>query len=367
VPERLLRRTLIDYKRPIFKAAAVQAAPVLRDKPIYLDLHATLEKACDLIIKAGENDAKLVVFPEGFLPSFPYWSIDVDEPQDWKILWKEFVNNSVEVPSPDTDAICQAAKEANAYVVMGINERDKNYGCRIYNAALFVSPFEGVLGVHRKINPTLGELLYHTRGDGGDNIKVFKTDLGNIGSLICGEHTQLPLVYNMIVQAEQINCSLWPGSRKRGINTELQTIMTRAICISGAMFAVCACCCIPEGLIPKKSYPNACLERIGGSCIIDPMGEYIAGPVYDIETIVYGEIDLGAIPLSKSVHNLTGIYSRWDLFSLAVRQKPYQPIVPLENDETVNNERDLQIAEHLEERVIALEQQIKAIYEQLNR
>ena len=364
-----------DYKRPVFKAAAVQATPVFRDAPVYLDLQATLEKACDLITQAGAHGAKLIVFPEGFLPSFPYWSINVEQPYEWTLLWKELVNNSVEVPGAETEAICQAAREADAYVVIGINERDKNYGGRMYNSALFVSPVEGVMGVHRKVNQTLGELLYHTRGDGGENLKVFKTELGNIVSLICGEHIQLPLIHNMIIQGEEINCSLWPGSRGRGakgknwglsLDTEIQ-VMTRAACLSGAMFAISACCCIPEEQKPKKFYPNVCLDRRGGSSIIDPFGEYLAEPVYDVETIVYGDIDLGCIAQSKSIHNLTGGYSRWDLFALATRQKPYQPIIPLEHSEEATYESDLDRTKHIEERIRAIEEQMQAIYAKVSR
>ena len=352
-----------DYRRPVFKAAAVQAAPVLRDEPVYLDLPATLEKACNLIIEAGGNGARLIVFPEGFLPSFPYWSVNVDKPYDWTVLWREFVNNSVEVPSPETEALCRAAREANAYVVMGMNERDSRHGGRLYNAALFISPTEGVIGVHRKISPTLGELLYHTRGDGGENLKVHQTDLGIMGSLICGEHIQLPLVHSMIVQGEEINCSLWPGSRTWSLNTEIQ-VMTRAVALAGAMFAVCAGSCIPEPLRPKKFYPNACLDRTGGSCIVDPMGDYIAGPVFDVETILYGDINPATIALSKSIHNVTGIYSRWDLFSLAVRQKPYQPIASLEDYEDTDN---VNRTEQLGQRIAALEKQLQALQEQLTR
>lgn len=355
-----------DYRRPIFKAAAVQAAPVLRDEPVYLDLQATLEKACDLIIQAGTGGARLIVFPEGFLPTFPYWTIDVNQPHEWTVLWKEFVNHSVEVPSAEMDAVCRAAREADAYVVMGINERDKNYGGRMYNASLFVSPLDGVLGVHRKISPTLGELLYHTRGDGGDNLKVFSTELGNVGSLICGEHIQLPLVHHMIVQGEQINCSLWPGSRQFSLDTEIQ-LMTRAVCLAGAMFGISASVCIPENLRPEKFYSNACFDRKGGSSIIDPMGDYVAGPVYDTETIVYGDIDMSKIALSKSIHNVTGIYSRWDLFSLATRQKPYEPVIPMEQAGTAGDENMPEGGSHLEEKIAALEKQIKALQDEMNK
>lgn len=357
---------MVAYNRPVFKAAAVQAAPVLRDEPVYIDLAATLDKACKLIAQAGGNGARLIVFPEGFLPTFPYWSVNVDQPYEWTRLWKEFVNNSVEVPSAETEALCRAAKEADAFVVMGINERDRAHGGRMYNATLFISPYDGVLGVHRKVNPTLGELLYHTRGDGGDNIKAIKTEVGTLGSLICGEHIQLPLVHNWIVQGVEINCALWPGSRKWSLNTEIQ-VMTRAVSLAGAMFSISACCCIPEELRPKKFYPNACLDRTGGSSIIDPMGDYVAGPVFDSETIVYGDIDMGKIAMSKSIHNVTGIYSRWDLFSLAVRQEPYQPLIPLEHYEQAAPEQDTGQMKQLEQKIAALEQQLKDMQQQLKQ
>ncbi len=363
------------YERPVYKAAAIQAAPVFRDEPVYLDLAATLEKACSLITQAGAEGAKLIVFPETFLPSYPYWSLSGSHPNEFTLLWKQFVNNSVEVPGPETDAICQAAKEADAYVVIGINELDKNYACRMYNSALFVGPTEGVLGVHRKLTPTLSEALYHTRGDGGENIKVFQTEMGNIGSLICGEHLQHPLIYNMIMQNEEINCSLWPGSRQRGpltgastfsLDTEIQ-IMTRAVCLSGAMFAISACSCIPEAQRPGDFYPAASLNCAGGSSIINPLGEYIAGPIYDVETILYGDIDLGVIPHSKSIHNLTGNYSRWDLFALATRQKPYQPITPLEYSAEAVSEMAPDAIVQLEERISAIEEKMKAVYSDMHQ
>jgi aliphatic nitrilase len=353
-----------DYKKPIFKAAAVQAAPVLRDAPAYLDLPATVDKACKLIEQAGNNGAKLVVFPEGFLPTHPYWGIDVADPREWTVLWKELVNHSVEVPGPETRDLCRAAKEAGAYVVIGMCERDRDHGGRLYNSALFLGP-AGILGVHRKLHPTLWEMLYHTRGDGGDNIRVFDTEIGRLGGLICGEHLQFPLVHNLIVQNEQINCSLWPGSRQWSLNTEIQ-VMTRAVCLGGAMFGVSACACIPEALRPKRFYPNAALDRTGGSSIVDPMGDYIAGPVYDIETIVYGEIDLGMIPQSKSIHNLTGSYSRWDLFSLVTRQEPYRPLTRFDAHEAAAPGMREELGE-VEARIASLEKQIEALRSELKR
>lgn len=323
---------------PIFKAAAVQAAPVYKDKPVYFDSRATLSKALDLITEAARNGAKLIVFPETFLPGFPYWSINMNKSIEWSAIWVEYLQHSIEVPGDETDILCQAAKSNNVCVVMGINERDKKYEGRMYNSILFINPQGEVMGVHRKINPTIQELLYHTRGDGGTNLQVFDTVLGKMGGLICGEHYQPLLKQNLITQGAQINCSLWPGFK--GGAEELMTIipvMTQALCVSGGLWAVLASTYIPEDQVPKDFYENNAFDLMfGGSCIINPFGEIVAGPEINKETIVYGDIDLKVNAMAKSIINLTGIYSRWDILSLGVREKQYESVIPLGVEETVS-------------------------------
>jgi len=129
------------------------------------------------------------------------------------------------------------------------------------------------------------------------------------------------------------------------------------------MYAISSCYCIPEGQRPQKFYINASFERRGGSSIVNPMGEYIAGPVYDIETILYADIDVESTYLLKSVRNLTGIYSRWDLFSLAVRQKPYEPLIPLEAASGEINEDNIEKIGRMEARMRSLEEQIQSLLE----
>jgi aliphatic nitrilase len=163
----------IDYNIPIFKAAAIQTTPVYCNRPVYLNVKATLEKACDLIHEAAANGARLVVFPETFIPGYPNWSLALTRQHEWTVIWRVLWENSVEVPGPETGILSKVAKETNTILVVGINERDCQYGGRMYNSALFISPVKGVLGVHRKLHPTLSELLYHTRGDGGDNLRVY--------------------------------------------------------------------------------------------------------------------------------------------------------------------------------------------------
>lgn len=311
-----------------FKAAAVQAAPVFRDRPVYFDSKATLEKAISLIAEAGRNGAKLIVLPETFLPGYPYWSLNMRKGPEWAGTWMEYLRHSIEVPSEETDLLCRAAKSANAYVVMGINERDRKYEGRMYNAILFISRQGEIMGAHRKINITVQELLYHTRGDGGENLRVFDTDLGKISGLICGEHYQPLLKQHVIINGSQVNCSLWPGYK--GGAEELMgviPVMTQALCVAGGLWGIIACAYIPEDKVPKDFYDNHAFDQtFGGSCIINPFGVIVAGPETYKETIVYGDIDLKLNAIAKSIINLAGIYDRRDILRCAKNSmSPWYP------------------------------------------
>ncbi|MFC1870268.1 carbon-nitrogen hydrolase family protein [Chloroflexota bacterium] len=351
------------YEFPRFKAAAVQAGPVVRDAPEYFDTEATLDKALSLISEAGRNGARLIVFPEGWMPCFSYWSLDLNDQGAFKDIWAKYLWSSVVVPGPETEALCAAAKSVGAYVVMGINESDGKFQGRMYNSILYISPHGEIMGTHRKICNTVQERLFHTPGDGGDNLKaVFKTEIGNIGGSICGEHNQLPLIYNWMMQGIQVHCSLWPGHA--GLETRTD-IKTRSLCSTARVYGVLAAAYMPEKDKPKNFYRNSFFSIPGsfrgGSGIINPYGEYVAGPVYDQETIVYGDIDLADIDRSRYSSNLLGLYSRWDLLNINVRQKSYQPIVPMAETETASVESER--IKDLEVQVKQLQQQIAALAE----
>ena len=352
-----------DYKFPQFKAAAIQASPVLRNSPPWFNLPATLEKAVSLISEAAGKGARLVVFPECWLPCYPYWSLDLRDRSGFDELWANFLWASVEVPSRETEILGEAAKRANAYVVMGINERDKVLPGRMYNSILYLSPEGEIIGMHRKISNTVQERLFHTPGDGGDNLKaVYDTEIGKIGGSICGEHAQYPLLYNWVMQGIQIHCSLWPG--RAGLENYVD-IVSRSLCRIGHVFGVLSATYMSEKDMPKNFYGNSLFSVPGsingGSGIAGPGGEYIAGPVYGEETIVYGDVNLADIDRTRFSNNLTGNYSRWDLFSLNVQQDTYQSLVPVRVSEKVlpasysNRTRDL------EARMDRLEQKIDAL------
>lgn len=348
------------YEHPLFKSAAVQAGPIFKDEPQWFDLDATLDKAIGLIDEAGRNGARLIVFPECWLPGYPYWSLDLAAVPTFMDMWAKFLWSSVEVPSRETEALCAAAKRANAYVVIGINERDKRFQGRMYNSILYLSPHGEVIGTHRKICITMQERFFHTAGDGGDNLKtVFRTEIGNMGGSICGEHSQLGLIYHWIMQGIQIHCSLWPGMVALYTVTD---IITRSLCSIANTFGVLAATYIPEQDQPKNFYKNSLFGVPGmfrgGSGVVHPSGEYVAGPVYDKETIVYGDIDLSDIDRSRFCITLPGNYSRWDLININVRQEPYEPVVPMEAIESAVPASESKRIKDLEVQVKQLEQQI---------
>jgi nitrilase len=312
---------------PIFKAAAVQAGMILKDPPEWFDSRRSLQKALSLIEEAARNGAQLIVFPETWLPGHPQavFSMGKNVHADYQDVWVEYLKQSIEVPSPEVDVLCKAARKAEAYVVIGINERDNKYYGQMYNTILFMNPRGELMGKHRKISNTVTERLFHCPGQGGDNLRtVFPTELGHIGGSICNEHSQYLLQYYWVLQGMDVHCSLWPGMV---VNKSPMQARVRGVSSCSAVFSVAAC-----SYIPMKDYPagyrarNEANTLCGGSGICSPQGEYIIGPVFDEETILYADIDLSEIPRKRASVNLTGLYNRWDLLSLNVREKDFEPV-----------------------------------------
>jgi predicted amidohydrolase len=318
-----------------FTAAAVQAAPV------FLKKEETIEKCCSLIKEAASQGARLIVFPETYIPTFPYWSPDFSERSGyWVHSWVEYYNNSVMIPSADTDRICRAAKEANAYVVVGLSELDARWQGSLYNTALFINADGHIMGKHRKLIPTYHERLYWGQGD-GSHLKVFDTELGRLGALICFEHRMTLPKYALFTKGEQIHCALWPGwpSESDFDVREYIDITTRAVSLEGQTFVVLSSSYLTEDMIPdnfhfkKKARWGSC----GGSGIISPLGGYLAGPVYDQETIVYADIDLRLIPMAKAIFDCMGHYSRWDVLNININENELQPTGPIVHTAPVRN------------------------------
>jgi aliphatic nitrilase len=294
---------------PKYVAAAVQAAPV------YLDRDATVEKACALIRDAGKVGARLIVFPETWVPMYPFWHTtpDVFSGERFARLWK----NAVEVPSTSVDQLSAAARDAGAYVVIGVNERDVASRGTLFNSMLYLGPDGSLLHRHRKLMPTFTERTVWGMGDGSD-LAVLHTPLGRLGGLICWEHEMTLVKYAMYSQGEQVHCAQWPAYS--GQNEHI-AFGTRQYAFEGACFVVSACGIAGGKDAPADIFPKA-FRANGGSAIIGPNGAYLAGPVFDKEEILYAEIDLEQAIREKHSHDVAGHYARPDVLQLVVNMRP---------------------------------------------
>jgi len=300
-----------------FKVAVIQTAPV------YLNISATIEKACELIKQASSQGAKLVVFPEAFIPGYPdwVWLLPPSKKAIISDLYRELLANSIVIPDGFTEKLCKAAKQAGIYLTIGVNERNSEASnSSIFNTLLYIGSDGEILGKHRKLIPTGGERLMWSQGD-GDTMVSFDTQLGKLGGLLCWENF-MPLARNaMYTAGVQIYVApTWDSS-------ESWQIAMRHIAREGGMFVInCAPCVkmtdIPDRYEFKKLYPEG-REWInnGNSCVVDPNGKIIAGPLEAEQSILYADIDLNMIPEQKWLFDAAGHYARPDVFEFSVKHR----------------------------------------------
>jgi nitrilase len=302
---------------PKYTVAAVQAAPV------FMDREASIDKACHLIDQAARRGARLIVFPETWVPTYPFW--DTQRTGAWLELYK----NSVEVPSAATEALSEAAKNANAYVAIGVNERDATTRGTLYNSLLYFAPDGSLLGVHRKLMPSVSERLVWGMGD-GSGLHVFETALGRIGGLICWEHEMTLVKYAMYARGEQVHASVWPAW---SFQREHIQFGIRQYAYEGKCFVIASCGLLDAGVVPEdwrtRGMPHEGQVADGGSAIVGPNGEYLAGPVYGEETILYADVDLTSVAAAKRGLDVAGHYARPDVVRLLFDPTPKSPMVIL--------------------------------------
>lgn len=302
-----------------FRVAAVQAAPA------FLDLDATVEKACRLIAEAGAAGAKLVVFPECFIPAYPLWAwfIPAAETHALRELYAELVANAVTIPDRATARLCDAARDAGVVVAMGVNERNAEAsGASLYNTILYIGADGRVLGKHRKLVPTAGERLVHGQGD-GSTLDVYDTPVGRLAGLICWEN-YMPLArYALYAAGVQVYVApTWD----RG-EPWLSTL--RHIAKEGRVYVIGSCIAMRRDDVPdryafKSTHLPAAREWLnpGDSAIVDPDGKLIAGPVREREAILYAEVDPRKLVGPRWQLDVAGHYGRPDVFQLTVQRAP---------------------------------------------
>ncbi|MEE8435512.1 MAG: carbon-nitrogen hydrolase family protein [bacterium] len=311
------------------KVAAVQAAPV------FLDREATVEKALSLIDEAGRNGADLVVFPEVFIAGYPYWN-RIEIVFKTTAFFIEMLKNAVTVPGPTTDRLCEAAKRAGVYLLMGMNERPNNTLGTLYNTNLLIDPAGDIILKHRKLMPTYAEKLVWGFGD-GSTLRVLDTPVGKLGTLICGENANPLARFALIGQGEQIHLSNYPALpghdvggydlgediRLRGANHAFE----------GKVFNVVASSVIDKSVVSKVADTEEKRRIMSGpqmsfTGIFAPGGRLCSETVPPGEEgIVYAECDLETIVGPKLRHDLAGHYNRFDVLSLNLNRATHQPIL----------------------------------------
>ena len=301
-----------------FKVAIAQHAPV------FLDREASVEKACRLIAEAGRGGAKLVAFPEAFIPAYPdwVWMLAARERRALGALYAELVDNAVTVPGPETARLGAAAKAAGLQVVIGVNERNAEAsGSSLYNTLLFFDAEGRLHARHRKLVPTGGERLVWSQGD-GSTLAVHDTPLGRLCGVICWENYMPLMRYAMYAWGAQIYVA---ATWDRG---EPWLATMRHIAREGRVYVLNACMAlhrddVPDRLEFKRHYPSG-REWInaGDSAVVSPEGEFIAGPLHEQQGMLFAEIDPAQYAGSRWMFDPAGHYARPDVFQLTVSRVP---------------------------------------------
>ena len=304
----------------IVRVAAVQAAPV------YLNLGASIEKAVSLISAAASMGAKLVAFPETWLPGYPAWldccrDVALWDYQPVKKIYARLMENSVVVPGPLTDRLADAARENEVVINIGVHERVVEGPGRgtLYNTMLTLASDGSLVNRHRKIMPTYTERMIWGKGDGA-SLHAVATDAGRVGGLTCWEHW-MPLARHVLHSSgEDIHIAAWPQVK------EMNLLASRHYAFEGRCFVIATGALLRARELPHelelieelKQDPSAFVLS-GGSAIIAPDGSVLAGPLFGDETILTADLDLSLIAEESLTLDVTGHYSRPDLFETTLK------------------------------------------------
>ena len=298
------------------KLAVVQAAPVMFDKT------ACIEKALKLINECTANGAELIVFPELFIPGYPYGmtfgfrvgSRNADGRKDWKAYY----DNSILANGPEMQQLIEKAKEQGIYLSIGYSERDAVTGT-LYNSNMMIAP-DGTAMNHRKLKPTGSERVVWGDAD-RDYFPVMETPWGPMGNLICWE-SYMPLARVALYQ-KGISLYISPNTND---NPEWQDTI-RHIAIEGHCYFINCDMFFTRADYPKTASAGEEIAKLpeiacrGGSCVVDPFGHVVSDTIWDQEGIIYTELDMQKVPASKMEHDVCGHYARPDVLKLQVEDK----------------------------------------------
>jgi nitrilase len=298
------------------KVGVVQATPAL------FDLEKTVKIIVAWIERGASEGCEMLLFPESFIPCYPrgldFGAIIGKRTEEGRNQWLDYWENSLEIPSKSLEIIQKAVKKANIFVFLGVTER-ASVGGSLYCSLLYFDPKGNLIGTHRKLKPTGLERYVWAESD-GSTLVSFDTNLGKIGGLICWEN-YMPLA-RMAMYEKGVEIYLAPTADSR---ESWQSTMQH-IALEGRCFVLSA-----NQFVQKSDYPEKYLDDLkdepdimcaGGSVIISPMGEVLAGPLSNQEGLLVAELDFSILAKSKLDFDVVGHYARKDVFNLAIVNQP---------------------------------------------
>ena len=303
----------------IVRAAAVQISPVFDSS------FGTIDKVCHAIAEAAQKGAQLVVFPETFVPYYPYFSFVLPPVLSGKEHLKLY-EHAVEVPSLVTEKVAAQARSSGVVVVLGINERDHG---SLYNTQLIFDETGSLILKRRKITPTFHERMIWGQGD-ASGLKVVETKIGRIGALACWEHYNPLARYSLMAQHEQIHCSHFPGSLVGDIFADQIEVTMRHHALESGCFVVNSTGWLTDEQIESITTDEKLQNALRGGCctaIISPEGQHLAEPLREGEGMVIADLDFSLITKRKRMMDSVGHYARPELLSLKINNKPAAPMV----------------------------------------
>ncbi len=309
----------------IVRVAAVQLSPDLESAT------GTVDKVCQAILEAGAKGARMVVFPETFVPYYPYFSF-VEPAVRMGPAHLRLYELAVTVPGPVTQAVGEAARRAGAVVVLGVNERDHG---SLYNTQLVFDEEGRLILKRRKITPTYHERMVWGQGD-GSGLKVVETGIGRIGALACWEHYNPLARYTLMAQHEEIHASQFPGSMVGNIFAEQIAVTIRHHALESGCFVVNATGWLTDAQVASIT-PDPGLQRaLRGGChtaIVTPEGNYLGDPLREGEGMLIADLDMALITKRKRMMDSVGHYARPELLSLVADTDAKPPLrSPLTHD-----------------------------------
>ena len=301
---------------------------LVQDSPVFFDKEKTLDKLEQLTKKYAAQGCELIVFPESFIPGYPRgfsFGAKIGSRTDaGRKLYAEYRRNSIDLESDELKRLEKLAHSEKVYLVIGITEKQHINGS-LYCSMIYISPTDGLLGVHRKIKPTGTERIVWAEADGA-SLVTFQTKIGKLGGLICWEN-YMPLA-RMAMYQKGVEIYIAPTADAR----EAWTATMQHIALEGRCFVLGCNQYFTKSMVPEpfKSLVQDEPETMcrGGSVIVSPLGKIIAGPLFDKAGALIAELDLEEIDLSKLDFDVIGHYARNDIFQFKV---PDQPEMGLEN------------------------------------